>query len=282
MSPTEAKLVAVGHPAQVGGEALVALQRLERALPLGDVALAPALRLEHAARAQSREQARRTAARGRGSSGRWRWRRSRRPARSSSSVEQVGDAQLDPVAELGQVLAGVLDHRRRGVDADHPALGQALAEQPRHPAAAAAGVEHGLVAAQVEPGEHLAPPLLLRVGDLVVGRARPSRPGRSPAHSAVVTGPRSARAGGLEGVDRVGVLQRDPDVVEAVEEAVLDLLVDLEPDDAGRPSRPSGRRGRSAPRRPRRPRGSRPRRGSPAAARSWCSCRRRCRRTTAR
>ena len=41
-------------------------------------------------------------------------------------LEQVGDAELDAVAELGQLLASVLDHRRRGVDADHPALGQAF------------------------------------------------------------------------------------------------------------------------------------------------------------
>ena len=47
-------------------------------------------------------------------------------------------------------------------------------------------------------------------------------------HRAAVGG-----AGGLEGVDRARVLQRDPDVVEPVEEPVLDLLVDLEPDHAG-------------------------------------------------
>ena len=69
------------HAAQVVGEALVALQRLERALPLGDVALAAALGLERARRAAGRRTGGRTAARGRGSSGRSRWRRSRRPAR---------------------------------------------------------------------------------------------------------------------------------------------------------------------------------------------------------
>ena len=40
----------------------------------------------------------------------------------SSSSEQIGDDQLDPVAEVGEVLGRVLDHRRRAVDPDHPAV----------------------------------------------------------------------------------------------------------------------------------------------------------------
>ena len=45
------------HAAEVVGETLVALQRLERALPLGDVALAAACASMRAARPQDREQA---------------------------------------------------------------------------------------------------------------------------------------------------------------------------------------------------------------------------------
>ena len=103
-------------------------------------------------------------------------------------VEQVEIAQLDPLAEVGELLARKLDHRRGRVDADHPAPRQALGQQPRHPAAAAAGVEHGLAALQLEPLEHLPPPLELRVGNAMVGRCVPV-----DGHSEVVTGPRSAR-----------------------------------------------------------------------------------------
>ena len=69
------------------------------------------------------------------------------------------------------------------VDADHPALGQPLADQPRHPAAAAAGVEHRLVAVRARAGRappSPTPPAARRPG----GRcARPSRPAaRSRIH----------------------------------------------------------------------------------------------------
>ena len=52
-------------------------------------------------------------------------------------------------------------------------------------------------------------------------------PGKIVGQSAVVTGPR-ALAVALVGVDRLVLLQRQRDVVEAVEQAVLDLGVDLE------------------------------------------------------
>ena len=51
-------------------------------------------------------------------------------------------------------------------------------------------------------------------------------------HSAVVTGPCAGRRR-LEAVDRAGVLQRDADVVEAVQQAVLDVGLDRELEDAG-------------------------------------------------
>ena len=69
-------------------------------------------------------------------------------------VEQVADLELDPLIAADR-LAGLGDHRPGRV-LDHPALGKPLEQQLRHPAAAAARVQHGLVAAKVDPGEHLA------------------------------------------------------------------------------------------------------------------------------
>ena len=132
-----------------------------------------ALRLDHAAGPQRREQTRRRAAGGRGSSGRSRSRRRRRPARarsSSSRSETISSTRSPNGAEASRAM---LDHRRRGVDADHPALGQAVEQVAGDPSRAAAGVEHGLVAGEVEPLEHLEAPLLLRIGDPVVGRRVP-------------------------------------------------------------------------------------------------------------
>ena len=72
---------------------------------------------------------------------------------------------------------------------------------------AAAGVEHGLLAAQLQPVEHLLPHSTCGTGDRGRRSRRPSRgspmfiaPAR--AHSAVVTGPRGGAGAGLEGVDR--------------------------------------------------------------------------------
>ena len=107
---------------------------------------------------------------------------------ASSSSSRSPTIELDPVAGVGEVLGRVLDHRLRAVDADHPSLGEALEDQLGDPAAAAAGVEDGLVAIQLEPREHLTPPLLLRRRDLVVG---PRVPVDRLAHAPrlVVTGP---------------------------------------------------------------------------------------------
>ena len=99
------------------------------------------------------------------------------------------------------------------------------------PAGAAAGVEHGLVAAQLESLEDRLRPLLVRDGDALVARRVPlARAGHQSArrHRAAARPPDC-----LEGVDRGRVLQRDADVVEAVQQPVLDVGLDLELEDAG-------------------------------------------------
>ena len=114
---------------------------------------------------------------------------------SSSQLGQVGDQRL----VLGaQHRAHLLDHRRGAVDRDHAALGQPLDQHRGDAAAAAAGVEHGLVAAPAGAGRGSTAPTP-RAGPRRAGRSpRPSRGARSAAgssQSAVVTGPRSAPAG---------------------------------------------------------------------------------------
>ena len=68
---------------------------------------------------------------------------------------EVGDQIVGAVAEA---LARLLDHRLGAVDGDHAALGRRSSSMRGHPAGAAAGVEHRLVAAQLEPVEHLRRP----------------------------------------------------------------------------------------------------------------------------
>ncbi len=116
---------------------------------------------------------------------------------SSSSVRSATRA-LSPGL---QRLPHLLDHRGRAVDGDHPAPRQALDQQPGDPAAAAAGVEHDLVAGQRQPVEDRPRPLFVRDRDAVVA-ARVPVAGRRVHQSAVVTGPRSAPPRLLEGVDR--------------------------------------------------------------------------------
>ena len=101
------------------------------------------------------------------------------------------------------------------------------------PAAAAAGVEDDLVAAQAEPLDHAARPLHLRTGDAVVGGRVPfaAAAHRSGRQIAVVGAP-ERRVGGLVGVDRVAAVEGDRDLVVAAEQAVLDVLLDLEADHA--------------------------------------------------
>ena len=167
------------------------------------------------------------------------WKTALEKTTSTGSLElelgQVGDQvarRRSPSA-----LARLLDHRGGAVDGDHAALGQALDQHRGDPAAAAAGVEHASRRRAARAGRGpRSRPLLLGIGDPVVGLRRPSRGPASIAahpqrrrHRAAV----GRRRDGLEGVDRAGVLQRDADVVEAVQQPVLDVGLDLELEDAG-------------------------------------------------
>ena len=177
----------------------------------------------------------RRAVRGRGSSGRSRWRRSRRPARrarASSRSETISSTRSPNSARFSRACSIIDGEPSTPITLPSGRRSQISA---RDAAAAAAGVEHGLVTAEVEPGEHLPPPLLLRRRDPVVGAPRPSRPAhsRQAPSSVVVTGPQSAPPEASKASIASASLQRHRDVVEAVEEPVLDLLVDLEPDHAG-------------------------------------------------
>ena len=118
----------------------------------------------------------RTAGRGRRSSGTSRSRGSRRRA-VQLELGQVGGEHLDARPEP---LARLRHHRRRAVDRDDLAARQPLEQRGRHAAGAAAGVEHALVAAQLEAVEHLAPHRLQRRRDRA-GRTRRSSRAASTA-----------------------------------------------------------------------------------------------------
>jgi len=91
---------------------------------------------------------------------------------------QIALHELHPVAE-GRQSPGRLDqHGRGGVHRDHPSTGQALQQLLGHPTAAAAGVEHRLVALQRQPVQHGPAPPGLGIGDPVVGGAVPVAGGR--------------------------------------------------------------------------------------------------------
>ena len=76
---------------------------------------------------------------------------------SSSSRSATRTSALSPSRSRA-----CLDHRRRAVDGHHLAARQPLDQRRRHPPGAAAGVEHPLVAAQLEPVEHVPPHRLQR------------------------------------------------------------------------------------------------------------------------
>ena len=175
VSPTEAKFQAAGIAAQVGGEALVALQRLQRPLPLGDVALAAALRLDHAARPQRREQAREEQLVVEDPvEGGVREDRVDLVRSSSSSRSETISSTRSPGRRGSRAACSIID--ARAVDADHAAVGQALDEQAwsrarcrsrrRGPSRHRAG----------RAGRAPPAPLLLRRRDLVIGPPRPTRP----------------------------------------------------------------------------------------------------------
>jgi hypothetical protein len=56
---------------------------------------------------------------------------------------------------VAQPLARRLDHRRRPVDRHDLTARQPLEQRRRHPPGAAAGIQHPLVALEIEPVEHL-------------------------------------------------------------------------------------------------------------------------------
>src|SRR5206468_1712397 len=89
-------------------------------------------------------------------------------------------------------LACLVDHRGRGVDADDRTAREALQQELGYPPATAPGVEDGLIAAELEAVDDGQRPFLLDVRHAVVGRRVPVPMLNLLAHSAVVTGPRSA------------------------------------------------------------------------------------------
>jgi hypothetical protein len=151
-----------------------------------DVAGAPALRHEPAARAQGGEQALEQA----GVVGdpvehRVREHRVHRPVEL-----ELGEVCTQDDRAVAERRPGVLDHRRGRIHRDQASGGQALEEQPGHPARAAAGVENGFVAPQRQPLQQLPGPLDLRLRDSIVGCGVPV----ARAQIIVVTGPARSRS----------------------------------------------------------------------------------------
>jgi hypothetical protein len=103
-------------------------------------------------------------------------------------VHKVGLEDRGPLRVEG--LAGRLDHRRRRVDGHDAALRQPVEQQPGDAPAAAARVQHRLVALERQAVENDPRPLDLGVGDALVGGGVPV----PRAHSAVVTGPERSRS----------------------------------------------------------------------------------------
>ena len=67
-----------------------------------------------------------------------------------------------------QVVAGLGKHIFRAVERDHAAAREALQQLGGEASAAAAGVDHRFIAAQLQPGQHLRAPRLLGPGDAVI------------------------------------------------------------------------------------------------------------------
>ena len=102
---------------------------------------------------------------------------------------EPGQIAADQRGAVAQHLASLGDHRLRRVDPDHPACGDQL-QQPRgDPAAAAAGVEQGFIAAELEALHDLLGPARLDLGDPVVGTRVPVGDPASRCHRpALLTG----------------------------------------------------------------------------------------------
>ena len=168
VSAGDAKRPRPGPAREVGGERRPRGDGAGGGVDRRDVALAAALGDEPPAGTQRREQAGEQRGRGRRSSGTSRSRGSRRRRRSSSSSARSATTTS---TRSPQPPAGLVHHRGRAVDRDHLSGGQALEQRGGHAPGAAAGVEHALVAAQLEAVEHVAPHRLERRRDpLVRGR----------------------------------------------------------------------------------------------------------------
>jgi len=97
-----------------------------------------------------------------------------REDRVDGAVElELGEIGGEDLRAAAEPFTGLLDHRLRAVDGDDLAARQALDERRGHAAGPAAGVEHALVAAQVEPVQHVAPHRLLGRGDALIGGCVP-------------------------------------------------------------------------------------------------------------
>ena len=133
---------------------------------------------------------------------------------SSSSSSSRSASRTSTVGRAAARRAS-LDHRARAVDGDHAPARQPLGQRRGHPAGAAARVEHGLVAAQPQPRQHVAAHRLERRAEPLVGggvpvarrhtrrthRVRPAapprrrrgRPARPPRPRAAATCPARGR-----------------------------------------------------------------------------------------
>ena len=203
------------------GEAGVRGGPQRRLVDGGDVALPPALRADPAARPQRRRE-----------------RCEQRVVVGHPVKRRVGEHGVDALVqpqrrEIGSANVGgrvlELDPARAtisrvGVDGDDAAVREAIEQQARHPARAAARVEDRLVAAQLEAVDDGLGHRDLRAGDPVVGVGVPATD-RAHKRGRDRPGPLAL---GLVRRDRVVLGERQRDVVEAVEQAVLGLGVDVE------------------------------------------------------
>src|SRR5438270_4296458 len=89
--------------------------------------------------------------------------------------KDVSTQTLDRASEFRlEVRASPLDHLWRDVDGDHAAVRDSLEQKAGQTAAAAAGIQDGLTAAEPQPIEQALPPLELRVSDAVVALGVPT------------------------------------------------------------------------------------------------------------
>ena len=107
-------------------------------------------------------------------------------------LEQVGHEVRE--ALLAEALPSERDHRGAAVEGDDLAVRQPLAQHRRHLAGPAAGVQHPLVPAEVEPVDDDAAPPRHGRGQPVVGGGVPVPRSSSPEATAG-TAPRSSRSG---------------------------------------------------------------------------------------